>query len=213
MTIQAYGEQALLIEFEAQINPQVNGQVLRLAAAIEGQSWPFVTYLIPAYCSLTVGFRQTSYSALSTAIRELWEDLPPEASIPSKRVAIPVSYRTEHALDKEEVMRSTALSWPDIVELHSTTVYRVYMLGFLPGFPYLGKLPDALKVERLDVPRTRVPALSVGLAGWQTGIYPFEAPGGWLIIGKAQLPVFAPQQEDPFLLRAGDEVVFKAVDW
>jgi inhibitor of KinA len=216
MQIQPFGEKALIINFEQIISPEINDSVLHLTDAIQAQAWPAITYLIPAYCSLTLGFhpRLTTYAQLKQAIVDLWEQLDlQQAHTPKRQIEIPVSYHATHALDRELVLSTTGLTWPEVVQLHSGRTYRVYMMGFLPGFPYLGKLPDQLEVSRLPIPRKRVPPLSVGLAGLQTGIYPFEAPGGWLIMGKAACPIFEPDQPSPFLLNPGDEVVFKPVDW
>jgi len=215
MQIQPFGEQALLINFEQSISSDINDKVLQLADAIEAQSFPAIAYLIPAYCSMAVGFQPqiATYAQMQQAIAAVWEQLSPQPRSSKRRIEIPVSYQAAHALDRKRVMAATGLAWPEIVRLHSATTYRVYMMGFLPGFPYLGKLPSQLEVPRLPTPRKRVPPLSVGLAGLQTGIYPFEAPGGWLIIGQAQRPIFEPQLEHPFLLSPGDEVTFKPIDY
>jgi inhibitor of KinA len=211
MNIQPFSERALLVNFEQRIAPEVNDQVVQLARALEESGIPGLQYLIPAYCSLTVGYapEMTDYDTLSAQIERLQETAQKEEARTPCRVEIPVSYADEYALDKEAVIQRTGLPWEEVIRLHTSQVYRVYMLGFLPGFPYLGKLPEALYCPRRARPRRRVPGLSVGLAGWQSGIYPFEAPGGWQVIGRAAIPVFDAAREEMFLLRAGDEVVFR----
>ncbi len=210
MKIMPYGSSALLVQMEQRIDPATHDKVVRLDEAVATQNWAAVRYTIPAYCSLTIGYDPavTAFAEMKKAVEALWAQLPPASRRTARRIRIPVSYDDEHALDKERIMEAAQLEWEEVIRLHQEPVYRVYMIGFLPGFPYLGRLPEALRSKRLSVPRKRVPALSVGLAGLQTGIYPFEAPGGWLIIGRAMAPVFEPERREPFLLRAGDEVVF-----
>jgi len=214
MNIQPFSERALLVNFEQRIAPEVNDHVVQLARALEEAGISGVQYLIPAYCSLTVGYAPeiTDYDTLSAQIEQLQEAAQKEEARMPRRVAIPVSYADEYALDKEAVIQRTGLPWEEVIRLHASQVYRVYMLGFLPGFPYLGTLPQALYCPRRATPRRRVPGWSVGLAGLQTGIYPFEAPGGWQVIGRAAIPVFDAERKDPFLLRAGDEVVFEVAE-
>jgi len=214
MNIQPFSERALLVNFEQRIAPEVNDHVVQLARALEEAGISGVQYLIPAYCSLTVGYAPeiTDYDTLSAQIEQLQEAAQKEEARTPRRVAIPVSYADEYALDKEAVIQRTGLPWEEVIRLHASQVYRVYMLGFLPGFPYLGTLPQALYCPRRAMPRRRVPGWSVGLAGLQTGIYPFEAPGGWQVIGRAAIPVFDAERKDPFLLRAGDEVVFEVAE-
>ncbi|PTQ53912.1 MAG: Allophanate hydrolase 2 subunit 1 [Hydrogenibacillus schlegelii] len=124
-------------------------------------------------------------------------------------VEIPVRYDGE---DLEALAERTGLSREDIVRLHSGTIYTVYMIGFMPGFPYLGEVPEPLRVPRRSVPRTRVPAGAVGIAGAQTGIYPYESPGGWWIIGHTPVKMFDPAADPPVRLRIGDRVRFVPVE-
>jgi inhibitor of KinA len=122
-----------------------------------------------------------------------------------------VCYEEPYALDLQEVSKFSGLTPKEIIELHTGETYRVYMLGFLPGFPYLGVLPKALQLPRKRTPRVNVPERSVGIAGQQTGIYPSGSPGGWNILGNTPLPIFNSSSDSPFLLQVGDKVKFKVV--
>jgi KipI family sensor histidine kinase inhibitor len=210
-----YGDRALLIEWEQRIDPAINSAVIRLSRLIEAAKIEGVQFCIPAYCSLTVGFQPqlTDYAQLCRQIQSL---SGPDAAAPTmqyapRKVTIPVCYESRYAPDLPWVSQQLGLDPEYIIHLHTHTVFRVYMLGFMPGFPYLGTLPKVLDTPRKTAPRLNVPAGSVGLAGLQTGIYPIASPGGWQIIGRTPLKIFDPEREEPFLLNAGDEVRFEAV--
>ncbi|PIQ49249.1 MAG: allophanate hydrolase [Cytophagales bacterium CG12_big_fil_rev_8_21_14_0_65_40_12] len=212
MKILAFGDSALLVNFEQKIDDAINQEVLDLAAALKAV--PEVTYLIPAYCSLTVGFDASLNNF--TEMCDLIENSAKSKSSSTKTnvsvIEIPVCYDAEFALDLEEVMEQTGLSSTEIIELHTTTIFKVYMLGFVAGFAYMGSLPEALKVARKKQPRKLVNEGAVGLAGIQTGIYPTDAPGGWQIIGQCPIKMFDPTRNQPSLLQPGDQVQFKAID-
>ncbi|TXB62927.1 5-oxoprolinase subunit PxpB [Phaeodactylibacter luteus] len=209
--ITPYGQRALLINWPQRISAALNGEVHQMAELI--CRWAGVEGCTPAYCTLLVRFhpRQRQLHELSAAIHQAYRELGSTVPRPSREVAIPVDYSMAAAPDMAEVMRLTGLAHREVVALHTEQTYQVFMLGFLPGFPYLGPLPSALHCPRKAIPRQSVPPLSVAIAGGQTGIYPVSAPGGWQLIGKAQLPVFDPAADPPFLLKPGDRVKFKAV--
>ncbi|MTI30760.1 5-oxoprolinase subunit PxpB [Xanthovirga aplysinae] len=214
MTFQLYGDNALLINFEQKIDSEINAQVISLANTIEKAAIPGVTFSIPAYCSLTVGFDPSllKLDDLCDKIKTLSSALPMASQSSKKRLLkIPVCYEDAFGLDFPEVMKQTGLPRQEIIALHTQRQFRVFMLGFLPGFAYLGTLPQTLYCSRMTTPRLRVPAQSVGLAGYQTGIYPSEAPGGWQIIGRTPIKTFDPSKGSPFLLQAGDIVQFHAI--
>ena len=170
--------------------------------------------MIPAYSSLTVGYQPTviDYKALVKKIKELEAEIFTRKRLSKdRRLKIPVCYEAPYALDFEELSEKTGLSKTEIIQLHTATTFKVYMLGFLPGFVFMGKLPEALQCARKTSPRLNVPAGSVGLAGFQTGIYPSETPGGWQIIGCTPLKLFDPAATHPFLFQAGDFVNFHAI--
>lgn len=214
-TIHPFGDRALLLQWEQRIDPGINTAVVQLSEAIQRLDWPGVAYCQPAYCSLTIGFQpeRISYQALTEAIRNLVTGLEQgtTADVAARQVVVPVCYEGEMSPDLTWMSQYTGLTEEQIVQLHTGTPFRVFMLGFLPGFPYLGILPKVLEMPRKETPRVRVPAGSVALAGLQTGIYPLESPGGWQIIGRTPWQVFDPNRASPFLLQPGDEVRFRAI--
>lgn len=147
------------------------------------------------------------FSPLISRLETLWEDLE-SAEFVGRHVEIPVIYGGELGEDLVEVAQYHHCSPKDIIAAHSAPIYTVYMIGFQPGFPYLGGLPESLHTPRRAVPRTLVPAGSVGIGGAQTGVYPFASPGGWQLIGHTALPLFDKTQTPPTLLQAGDTVQF-----
>lgn len=209
MIFKPFGNSALLIDFEQIIDTDVNFAVLAFSDAIAEAELTGFLYCIPAYCSITIGFDPeiTSYDAISEDIEDL-VDGTLELTATHRVLNIPVCYDASFGIDFDEVTAYTGLSVGEIVEIHTSTTFQVYMLGFLPGFAYMGKLPAELVCPRKDEPRDKVDARSVGIAANQTGIYPTDAPGGWQIIGKTPLPIFDPEWEHPFLFRPGDQVNF-----
>ncbi len=214
MTIHPFGDSALLLNFEQQIEEGIHAKVMATAEAIKQSRWPELTFLTPSYCSLTVGFDPKKIS--SSAFQEKIELLDignnsPFSNTNNKVIEVPVHYGGTVGPDITEVEEFTGLTTDEIIALHTSVEYKVYMIGFLPGFPYMGRLPKKLHCPRKAKPRLRVPAQSVGLAGMQTGIYPSEAPGGWQIIGRTPLKIFEGSQGNPFYFKAGDTVKFYAI--
>jgi KipI family sensor histidine kinase inhibitor len=125
-----------------------------------------------------------------------------------RRIEVPVRYGAEYGIDLESVANHCQLQTEEVIRIHSGKIYTVFMMGFTPGFPYMGKLDNAIITPRLETPRTRVPAGTVAIAGSQTGIYPIDSPGGWQLIGWTPLQLFNPESESPFLFSPGDEVKF-----
>ena len=164
----------------------------------------------PAYNSILVTFNMGIFSPaemfdiINEAVNNNIEISMPENNI----VEIPVCYEKEFAPDIEEVSKHTGFTVEDVIRRHSNEIYLVYFIGFSPGFPYLGELPNELTMPRMQTPRIIVPAGSVAIGGNQTGIYPIDSPGGWRIIGKTPLKLFTPENESPTLLQMGDNVKF-----
>ncbi|MEL6132136.1 MAG: 5-oxoprolinase subunit PxpB [Bacteroidota bacterium] len=210
----SYGDRAYLVNFQQEIDPTVHRQVLALQLALEQHIQQHITFLIPAYTSLTVGFStKMAGQHIKDFLQTFVLDSAPLISSTSvTHWKIPVCYDASFAMDQEEVVRATGLDWHEVIHAHTEHSYRVYMLGFRPGFGYLGTLPDQICIPRKQVPRQHVPIGSVGLAGSQTGIYPVEAPGGWQIIGRCPLSPLQPEKRAPSLLSVGDRVRFEAVD-
>lgn len=206
-------DQAITIEFAAEINEATNMQVIALQHAIE--SSPFIGFIecVPAYGSLTVYFNEHVSAA---GVRSLLSDLSAQASDTSfategKQISIPVCYDPSLGTDLPWVSSHLNLSLEEIISLHTSVVYRVYMIGFIPGFPYMGTLPEQLEVPRKQTPSLKIPMGSVAIAGKQTGIYPAEVPGGWQVIGRTPLRMFDASTSPCSFLNAGDIVQFKPI--
>ncbi len=211
LTFHRFGENALLIKWGQQIDETIHQQVMHLETIIKAAKLPTVTFTIPAYCSLTVGYdaTQIDYETICLLISNLTSaenDNKPQST--TRQLTIPVCYDLEFALDIQQLAKEKKLTQKKIIQYHSEPTDKVYMLGFLPGFTFMGKIPTPITCKRKREPRLKVPALSVGIAGEQTGIYPAEVPGGWQIVGRTPIPIFDPKKENPFLFQAGDSVQF-----
>lgn len=202
------GDSAILIQLGDAINPALNQRVHALDALL--QSIPAVIETVPAYCTLLVHYDPltTTYNQIKNSIEEKISQLDESTHRPSRRLEIPVLYGGASGPDLEPAAATLALSPSELIRLHSEREYTVYMMGFTPGFPYMGILNEKLNMPRLSTPRTRVPAGSVAIAGSQTGIYPVASPGGWHIIGWTPLKLFDPTSENPFLFLPGNTVKF-----
>jgi inhibitor of KinA len=211
----AAGEQGLVVELGDRVDPELNERVHLLAAAARRSLSDVVSEVVPTYRSLLLVFDplRVRRARLVARVEELLDGLARagEAELASRLVHVPVAYGGELGPDLEEVARHARVAPNEAVALHSSAVYRVHMLGFTPGFPYLGGTPERLAIARLESPRERVPAGSIGIAGAQTGIYPIDSPGGWRIVGRTPLRLFDPAAERPFLMAAGDRVRFHPV--
>lgn len=200
-------DSSLIVYLGEGIDPVINCRVHGLAAALASAPLPGVTEIVPAYASLTVHYDSLmlTHDQVAAWVQSHAGAVNRTPERAARRVEVPVIYDGPDLLD---VAAHCRLSVDEVIRLHAQIPYIVYMMGFLPGFAYLGTLPQALITPRLATPRTRVPAGSVGIAGAQTGIYPFESPGGWRLIGRTPLRPFDPQREPPFLFAPGDAVQF-----
>jgi KipI family sensor histidine kinase inhibitor len=204
------GDAALVVEFDARIDPAINARAIALAEAIQSAGLAGVRDVVPTYRSVAVYFDplRTDYDALVRRVEQ--EALAPQATPAAARatVRVPVCYGGALGPDLAGVAAFAGLSEQDVVRAHGAGVYRVFMLGFVPGFAYMGVVDARIAMPRHATPRVRVPSRSVGIAGVQTGIYPLETPGGWQLIGRTPVKPFDPQRAEPFLLQAGDAVQF-----
>lgn len=215
--IRPQGECGIVVELGDAIDPAVNARVHALAAAVAGELGDRVQEVVPGYASLLVLHDPLRVPRASLARRLLAlaaRVVAAPATLPRRIVRVPVCYGGDAGPDLEDVARYAGLPPAEVVALHAAPVYRVYLLGFTPGFPYLGGMSPRIACPRLASPRPRIPAGSVGIAGEQTGIYSVESPGGWRLVGRTPLRLFDldPRARRPFLLAAGDGLRFVPVD-
>jgi len=213
------GESALTIDFGNEISVRLNTCVLKLANFFAENSFAGFEEIVPAYSSLTIFYDvftvRKNYQEFSTAfeaVKSFAENALRNSSDfqtnELRTIKIPVCFDREFALDLEFVAASSNLSPEKVVEIFVGKTYRVFMLGFLPGFSYMGEVDERISTPRKQTPRTKVLKGSVGIAGKQTGIYSLSSPGGWQIIGKTNIELFTPEAETPTFLQAGDSVKF-----
>ncbi|MFD2699272.1 5-oxoprolinase subunit PxpB [Paenibacillus shunpengii] len=238
-SIVSMGDSAILIEFDQRIDLDIHEQVRTCLIQLEAQAFPGMLECVPAFASITVHYdpivvmRDTSgafkhepsydegpgpsgkYVSPSQRVRSYVAALigkpTPLYREEPRSITIPVWYGGEAGPDLEEVSRHSGLSAEEVIREHTAPEYTVYMIGFSPGFPYLGGMKSSIAVPRRVTPRLQVPAGSVGIGGGQTGVYSQSTPGGWQIIGRTPLSLFNPMEKEPSLLQAGDRVKFRAI--
>lgn len=207
------GDRGLLVEYGDSIAPETNRKVRVMTLALLNERLTGVLEVIPAYRSLMMVYdpMTTSPVVLQRAVELLEQRLDKLIIPPPSTVTIPVLYGGNYGPDIEFVATTHGLAVEDVVRIHSGTTYQIYLIGFTPGFPFLGGLPEILHTPRLETPRPVVPAGSVGIANNQTGVYPIECPGGWRLIGRTPLRLFDPNRVDPFLYQTGDLIKFSPI--
>lgn len=205
-------DSALVIEFGSAIDRGVSDRVLALAETLTNAGLPGATEIVATFRSLCVNYDSlvTTGADLERAIAELVKDSGASSQI-RRLWDIPVCYDPPHAPDIEEVANSVGLTVTEVAALHAGTQYHVYMIGFVPGYPYMGDLPAKLRLPRRLDPRTRVPPGSLAIATSMTAVYPYESPGGWHLIGTSPVRFFDPESTRGALLGPGDAVKFRAV--
>ncbi|WP_407271073.1 5-oxoprolinase subunit PxpB [Radiobacillus sp. PE A8.2] len=209
-------ETAIIIDFGDNISLQQNNHILALSRKLHQHPFPGFIESVPAYTTLTIHYnplhyRTNSYDQVISYIKAYLLNSNPQAAPDNKIIDIPVCYELEYGPDLEDVASVNNLSPAKVVELHTTSNYHVYFLGFTPGFPFLGGLNDRISAPRKSEPRTSVPAGSVGIAGNQTGIYPVASPGGWQIIGRTPVSLLNVDKQPPTLLQPGDTIRFYSI--
>lgn len=216
------GDAAITIDFGNRIDEKINETVLSLFRAFQKNPLPGMIEAVPAYSSLGIFYDpmqlkkgitpgKTVYEYLKGEAEKFIESFPESETSQAKLIKIPVCYEEEYASDLGRMAASKRIDKQEIIDLHCNQTYRVYMIGFLPGFPYLGTLDEKIAMPRKTQPQI-VAAGSVGIAGRQTGIYPLNSPGGWNIIGRTPLKLFDPHKEFPTLLNAGDIAQFYPIN-
>jgi inhibitor of KinA len=213
MKIKPIGDQGFLVEFEQEISPIIHSKIIYLYRTLKASKLSNQLELVPSYSSLLVLFHPflVSYKKLEKQIYQSMKDYRNEEKQQGQLFHIPVCYEADFGQDMETVCKHTGYTREEIIGLHTAPQYLIYMLGFLPGFPYLGGLDKTLNTPRLANPRTKIPAGSVGIGGAQTGIYPLESPGGWQLIGRTPVKTYDANRYDPILFKAGDSISFVSI--
>src|SRR5262245_44156510 len=208
------GESALIVEFDERIDPIVNAHAIALAEAVQASGIAGIRDVVPTFRSVAVYFDplRVDYDALTALIEQRASEPRNARVIAPDVIRIPVCYGGGLGPDLADVAQFAHATEQDVVRLHTAPTYRVFMLGFVAGFAYLGTVDQRIAMPRQSTPRVRVPLGSVGIAGVQTGIYPAETPGGWRLIGRTPVKPFDPDRQEPFLMKAGDRVRFYAID-
>ena len=204
------GDATMVVEFEERIDPAVNARAIAAAEALRAAAIPGVRDVVPTYRSVAVYYDPllTDYERLVWRLENTIDAPAPEASIEHARIRVPVCYGGDFGPDLPEIARFARASEAEVIAIHISRTYRVFMLGFMPGFAYMGLVDSRIAVPRRETPRVRVPPGSVCVAGVQTSVHPVEAPSGWHLIGRTPVRPFDPSRRDPFLMKPADEVHF-----
>jgi len=208
--VRLMGDRALLLEFGDEISLEINEKVRRMTLAIQAGAIEGIVEKVPTYRSLLIIYNPFIINIEDLKKRLDWmEEALGQSPFPEPKLTrIPVVYGGSYSPDLDYVAKFCQITPEEVVRLHCSKPYHIYMIGFMPGFPYMGELPEALVTPRLKTPRLSVPAGSVAIAQKQTGIYPMESPGGWQIIGRTPVQLFDPEKEPAALLQMGDLVQF-----
>ncbi len=204
------GDRGLLLEFGDEISQEINEKVRRMAFAIQSEALPGILETVPTYRSLLVLYNPLilSITDLKKRLESIEERLQQSPFPEPKLTRIPVVYGGKFGPDLESVAEYHHSAPDEIIRLHCSRAYLIYLIGFMPGFPYMGELPEGLMTPRLKTPRLSVPTGTVAIAQKQTGIYSMDSPGGWQLLGRTPVRMFDPGKDPPAYLRMGDRVQF-----
>jgi inhibitor of KinA len=207
------GDAAWLVEWAARIDPAISGRAVGFADEAR-HLHPAVRDVVVGYCSVTVYFDPLRINGddLESRLRRLAANVRDAGDIDGAEIYVDVCYGGEFGPDLSEVAAHVGISEADVIAIHAERTYRVYVVGFIPGFPYMASVDERLALPRRVTPRTRVPAGSVAIAAGQTGIYPRETPGGWHLIGRTHVKPYDRSRSNPFLFKPGDRVRFRPID-
>lgn len=207
------GDQAIVIEVGQEISEEVQAKVRMVVQLLEDRPPNWMVEAIPAFTTIALFYDPVIalYETVETELKNLLQHGEEAADFEGRTVEIPVCYGGEFGPDLEFVAKHNGLTPEEVVAIHSGGTYSVHMIGFAPGFPFIGGMSEKIAAPRRDSPRLRIPERTVGIAGKQTGVYPIETPGGWQLIGRTPLRLFRPEDEVPSLLRAGDKIIFKEI--
>ncbi|EWG10191.1 5-oxoprolinase subunit PxpB [Cytobacillus firmus] len=220
-TVHPLGDNAVLIELGNEISEGAHQKVQTLTAFLEKHPPDWMIEYIPAYTTVTIFYNpfeiyqlsdgELPFDFICSLIKPLMEELGENKAMEARIVEIPVCYGGEFGPDLDYVAEHNGLTSDEVIDIHSSGSYLVYMIGFAPGFPFIGGMSEQIAAPRRDTPRLKIPERTVGIAGMQTGIYPIETPGGWQLIGRTPVKLFRPMDESPTLLTAGDKIKFKPI--
>lgn len=220
--LKPFGDNAVVIHGGDEINLQTQNLVQSICEIFERQHEEWLIEYVPAYTSVTLFYdiykafklakkHEPPFETVSRRIHELLSSYTAEQKIRQRVIEIPVCYGGTFGPDLSYVAEHNGLTPEEVIDIHSNGDYTVYMIGFAPGFPFVGGMPEKIATPRRKTPRLKIPPRTVGIAGKQTGIYPIETPGGWQLIGRTPIELFYPGQEPPALLQAGDKIQFKPI--
>ncbi|WP_156289581.1 5-oxoprolinase subunit PxpB [Oceanobacillus salinisoli] len=211
--IEAFGDKGIRVQLGKSISKETNERIRNFSWFLEKENIPGVMEWIPAYTTVSIYYDPyyISYELLKKRVASLKDNLSSVKLPPAQVIQLPVYYGGELGPDLSFVAKHHHLTEQEVIRIHTATDYLIYMMGFSPGFPYLGGMSEKIATPRLKEPRLNIPVGSVGIAGSQTGVYSMETPGGWQIIGKTPVKLYDPQRETPILLQAGNYVRFVQV--
>ena len=214
MKIEIAGQNALIVYFAEQTSPEVAAQIQAAVISVQSAMQEILVDLVPSYASLLVIFDidKTDYFEVRRRLRTVLSDLDSAADAGGVLVTLPVYYSEEAGPDLERIAELGKISVDDVIEIHQQREYRVYAIGFAPGFAYLGEVDERIAAPRLSTPRQKVPRGAVAIADRQTAVYPAESPGGWNLIGLCPTRMFDPEREPSMPVKAGDRIRFEAID-
>ncbi|SFD92294.1 inhibitor of KinA [Bacillus sp. OV194] len=211
-----FGEAGILMEFGHEVSEEMNQQIHEISGWLNENPFDGFIETVPAYTTLTVLYdpmkfvhpEKSAFELAKNRVEMRIESMPKEIAAAGRVIRIPVCYGGDFGPDLQNVAKFNKLTEKEVIKIHTEKTCYVYMLGFAPGFPFLGGMSSEIAAPRLSSPRLSIPKGSVGIAGEQTGIYPIETPGGWQLIGRTPLELFRPTENPPTLLEAGDQVEF-----
>jgi inhibitor of KinA len=218
------GDQAILIQLGEDINIATHQKIQIITSYLDDRPFEWMIEFIPAFTTITIFYDPIKITPLNQGshlpyyfvyeqLTNLLSSLTTGKTIESKTITIPVCYGGELGPDIKTVAQLNDLTIEEVIDIHTSGDYLVFMIGFAPGFPYIGGMSKKIATPRRKSPRLKIPERSVGIAGEQTGVYPIETPGGWQIIGRTPLQLFRPLEESPSLLKAGDKIKFKSISY
>ncbi|MFC3209776.1 5-oxoprolinase subunit PxpB [Planomicrobium okeanokoites] len=207
------GDQTIILEIGNEINEETHHRVRAVTALLETDPPQWMSEFIPAFTTVSIVYSplQVSYEEAKLELAALLKNASEITLPPPRTIELPVCYGGDHGPDLEYVARHNGLSAEEVIAIHTGASYTVHMIGFAPGFPYLGGMSEKIAAPRKVSPRVTIPERSVGIAGNQTGVYPISTPGGWQLIGRTPTRLFLPDHEIPSLLSTGDTVVFRQI--